>query len=103
MSNRFDDFITITAVGSTLAAGAASANAAIPNAGDGNKPRYIRVASVAAAFVKLGIAGVAATSNDILVQPADAVILQVPLGVTHFACIQDTVAGKVNVTALEQI
>lgn len=103
MSNRFDDFITITTVGTTVTTGAASANAAIPNASDGNKPRYIRVAATIESYVKLGITGVTATSNDIMVQPADAVILHVPIGVTHIGYIQGASAGRVNVTPLENV
>lgn len=96
-------FLTVTAVGVSAATGAASASSAIPNASDGNKPRFIRVAARNECYVKLGVSGVAATSNDILVQPADSVILAVPNGITHIAYIQGTAAGQVNVTPLENI
>lgn len=103
MAGRFDDYITILAVGKTVTTGAASANTTLPLAADGNYPRYIRVAATTESYIKLGIAGVAATSNDIMVQPADAVILQVPNNVTSIGYIQGTSTGKVNITALEQI
>lgn len=103
MSNRFDDFITVSATGTTVTTGAASASATIPNAADGNKPRYIRVAATVESYVKLGAAGVTATNQDIMVQPADAVVLHVPLGVTNIAYIQGTSTGKVNITPLENI
>lgn len=96
-------FLTVTAVGVSAATGAASASSAIPNASDGNKPRFIRVAARNECYVKLGVSGVAATSNDILVQPADSVILAVPNGITHIAYIQGTAAGQVNVIPLENI
>lgn len=94
-------FLTVTAVGFSAATGAASANTAIPVASDGNRPRYIRVAGLNECYVKLGTSGVAATNNDILVQPADSVILAVPNGITHIAYIQGTLAGRVSVVPLE--
>jgi hypothetical protein len=51
--------------------------------------------------VKIGDVTVAATTNDILVQNADSVILQVPKGATHIAYIQGVAAGQVNVTPLD--
>lgn len=98
-----DGFMTITAVGFSAATGAASAATAIPVASDGNRPRYIRVSARNECYVKLGVAGVAATTNDILVQPADSLVLHVPLGVTHIAYIQGTAAGQVNVVPLENL
>lgn len=102
MSQTFGGgFITVTAAGFSAATGAASASTAIPVASDGNRPRYIRVAGRNECYVKLGGAAVAATTNDILVQPADSVILAVPNGVTHIAYIQGTGVGQVNVVPLE--
>ncbi|MDE1997649.1 MAG: hypothetical protein KGI52_01850 [Burkholderiales bacterium] len=95
-------FVTITMSGFSAATGAGSAATAIPVASDGNLPRYIRVAARNECYVKLGTSSVTATANDILVQPADSVILQVPNGITHIAYIQGTAAGQVNVTPLEQ-
>ena len=93
--------VTITQVGFTSATGAASANTAIPVSSSGSIPSYIRVAAVNECYVKLGTAGVVATTNDILIQPADSLCLQVPKGITFIAYIQGTAAGKVNVTAME--
>lgn len=47
--------------------------------------------------------GIAATANDILVQPADAVVLHVPNGITDIAAIQDSAGGKCNVIPLENL
>ena len=94
-------FLTVTAAGFSAATGAASASTAIPNASDGNRPRYVRVAARNECYVKLGTSGVTATTNDILVQPADSVILAVPNGITHIAYIQGTATGQVNVVPLE--
>ena len=93
--------ITAVATGVSAATGAASASSTIPNDSSGRAPNYIRVAARNECYVKLGVAGVAATTNDILVQPADSVILQVPKGVTTIAYIQGTAAGQVNIIPLE--
>ena len=103
MSQQFNGgFLTIMSVGFTAATGAASASTAIPVNSGGSRPNYIRVAAINESYVKLGVSGVTATTNDILVQPSDCVVLQVPAGVTHIAYIQGTAAGKVNVAPLEQ-
>lgn len=95
-------FYTILATGATQATSGTSAAVAIPNDSSGNRPNYIRVTASNETFVKLGLAGVAATANDALVQPADSLILQVPKGITHIAGIQGAGgAGRFNVTALE--
>lgn len=102
MSQTFQSTgVTIVATGFSAATGAASASTTIPNDSSGNKPSYIRVAARNECYVKLGVAGVTATVNDVLVQPADSIILQVPKGVTTIAYIQGTAAGQVNVSPLE--
>jgi len=103
MSNNYEGGpMMITAVGFTAATGAASANTAIPNNSAGERPRYIRVAGINECYVKLGAAGVTATANDILIQPADSVILAVS-GATNIGYIQGTAAGKINVMPLENV
>ena len=91
----------IVNTGVSAATGAASARSAIPVDASGNRPKYIRVASRNECYVKVGDSSVAATANDILVQPADSLILQVAPGHTHIAYIQGTAAGQVNVVPLE--
>ena len=87
--------------GLTVTTGAASAQITIPNCANGLPPRFIRVAATTESYVKLGVSGVTATGNDLLIQPADSMILAVPLGVTTVAYIQGTSTGKVNVVPLE--
>lgn len=98
-----DDFMTILATGISAATGAASARSALPVASSGEIPRYVRVSARNECYVKLGTIAVTATGNDILIQPADSLILAVPRGVTHIAYIQGTAAGQVNVVPLEDI
>lgn len=104
MSQIYDGgFLTVLAAGDTITTGAASASVAIPNASDGNKPRFIRVAARNECYVRIGISGVTATAKDLLVQPADSAILHVPNGITHIAAIQGTAAGVLSVVPLENI
>ena len=93
-------FAVINTTGFTAATGAASARTALPVDAAGLIPSYIRVAGINECYVKLGTVAVTATTNDILIQPADAIYLQVGRGDTHIAYIQGTAAGKVNVQAL---
>jgi len=94
-------FAVINTTGFTAATGAASARSTIPTDSSGNRPNYIRVAGINECYVKVGDSAVAATSNDILIQPADAIYLQVGKACTHIAYIQGTAAGKINVQALD--
>lgn len=95
-------FISVNAVGTTVTTGAASAQANIPNDSSGNLPRYIRVAATTESYVKIG-SNPTATTNDILVQPSDSVILSVAQGITKIAHIQGTSSGKVNIVPLDNV
>ena len=101
MAQSFHAGVTIVTTGFSAATGAASAATAIPNDSSGRTPSYIRVAARNECYVKLGLSGVTATNQDILVQPADSICLQVPKGITHIAYIQGTGVGQVNVSPLE--
>ncbi len=93
--------ITVVAAGTTVTTGAASASVALPNTSAGTRPYYIRVTASAESFVRLGTsAGVTATGNDLLIQPADSVILSTA-GCTHIAYIQGVAAARVNIIPLE--
>jgi hypothetical protein len=94
------DALQIGAVGSTITTSATSTRIAIPVDSAGVKPGYLRIASNAYAFVKIGDSTVTATGNDILLQPNDELCIVVS-GNTHVAAIQDSAAGKVNVIALD--
>jgi len=94
-------FIVVTAVGFSAATGAASARSAIPVDGSGNRPNFVRVAARNECYFKIGDSSVTATTNDILVQNADAVLIQVPKAATHIAYIQGVAAGQINVVPLD--
>lgn len=96
------DFITVVAVGTTITTGATSASSALPIASSGEVPRFVRISATAACHVKIGKSTVAATANDMLIQPGEAEVIHIPQGITHIAAIQDSAAGKCNVVPLEQ-
>lgn len=95
--------LSIQTTGKTKTTGASSANDTLPLDSAGNAPRYVRIAATVESYLKLGKDNtVAATANDILVQPADAVVLATN-GMTYFAHIQGGTSGKLNVQALENV
>lgn len=97
-----DDAITVIATGVSITTSGTSASATIPNASDGNLPRYIRVAASQPACVKLGSGSATATTGDMQVQPGDAVILSTN-GYNKIAAIQVASAGVVQVSPLENL
>lgn len=101
MAQVFLGYPVVVATGFSAATGAASARTAIPNDSSGRAPNYIRIAGRNECYCKMGDSGVAATVNDMLVQPGDSQIVAVPKGVTHIAYIQGTAAGQINVVPLE--
>lgn len=96
----FDDAINVQAVGKSFTTAAGSASTTIPITSAGTAPRYMRISATTETYVKVGGAAVAATANDILIQPADAVLLNVQ-GNSFVAYIQGAVPGRVNFIPLE--
>lgn len=97
-------YITATVTGITLASGAASTGTTIPNMSSGEKPRFIRIAATQPACLRVGAGAQTALVTDLQVQPGDAVILMIPMGVTNIACIAATAtAGIVQVSPLENM
>ena len=104
MSRTFEGgFVTVVQTGASITTGAASAAATIPSDSAGNYPRYVRIAATAAAYVRIAKSAAVAVSTDLMVQPGDAVIMQVPGGYTSVAAIQVAAAGVVQVSALENV
>jgi hypothetical protein len=90
----------IFATGNVIAFGAASASVAIPNTLSGTKPKYVRLVSTGACYVKLGAAGVTAAAGDLMVQPADSVVVAVS-GCTNIAALQQSAGGTLQISPLE--
>lgn len=91
-------FICVNNTGTTVTTGATSQLVNVPTDASGNRPNYVRIAATTESYVS--VRGTA-TGNDILVQPSDAVILQIPKAVTQIAYIQGTSTGKVNIVPLD--
>ena len=103
MSNTFEGAITVVKTGVSQASGAASAGTTLPTCQSGEIPRYIRVAATAPACFRMGSGAQTAVATDLQVQPGDAAILHVPSGFTHFAVIQVSTGGFVQISALENM
>jgi hypothetical protein len=85
----------------TVAAGAASADIALPTDVIGNAYRGYFVTSTQAAWITFGTVAqtaVASAANNILIPANFFDWLVPPIGATHVAAIQDSAAGKVNFT-----
>lgn len=96
-------YITVLATGVSQATSGTSAGGSLPNCLSGEKPRFIRVAATAAACFRMGAGAQTAVTTDLQIQPGDAVVLQVPTGVTNFAVIQVSAAGVVQISPLENM
>lgn len=103
MGNRFDMGVVVVVTGAVITTSAASAQVAIPKASSGEFPRYIRVAATAPACVRLGKSVATAVTTDIQIQPGDAVILAVPLGLDTIAAVQVSASGSVQISPLENM
>ena len=102
MSNTYSGSpVTVIGTGVNIATSGTSASATIPNDQAGNFPRYVRVAATSACYVRIDKTSATAVTTDMLVQPADAVILHVPSGYTKIAGIQVAAAGVLQVSPLE--
>jgi hypothetical protein len=99
---RRSEAITVAVTGSNITTAAISASVALPAMSSGTRPAYVRVTSTQAAYIKLGITAPTAAAGDLMVQPADSVILSVG-GNAFIAAIQVATAGVVNVVPLEDI
>ena len=97
-----DDAITVFKTGSIISFGAASANVAIPTAQSGQAPNFVRLAATQACYVKIGNGTQTAAAGDLLVQPADSVILRVA-GANNIAAIQVSAGGVLQISPLEDV
>lgn len=94
--------LSITATGTNITTGAASASATIPTSAAGGTPTYVRLSCTVACYAKVGPSGVTAAAGDILINPSDAVVLFVK-GCTTIAAIQAAAAGVLNIVPVENL
>jgi len=94
--------LQVNATGATRAIGAATGNLAIPNNASGQKARFVRVYCTSAAYIAQGTSVVTATTTDMPVDAGSAgsVILNCN-GATHVACLQQSAAGTMTLTPLD--
>lgn len=98
---RLDAALPIFSQGVIITTGGTSASATIPNMASGTRPNFIRVAATQPAYIRVGTGAQTAVAGDILVQPADALILAVGPGSNTIAAIQVTSPGVVQVSPIE--
>lgn len=92
--------ISITGPGASITTSGASASVAIPTTDSSTLPRYVLVTCTAAAYITPGDSAVVATTDDIIIQPNYPLKLIIA-GSTHFAALQVSGAGKVNIIPIE--
>lgn len=97
-----DDAITVFKTGSNIAFNATSANTAIPTTNAGIAPNFVRLASTQACYVKVGKGAQTAVAGDLLIQPADSVVLRVA-GTDNIAAIQVSAGGVLQISPLEDV
>ena len=102
MSNRIEQAIKITKVGTLVTSGAASASVAIPTNSAGDTAKVIRIicpVSAAYAYVLPGNGSVVATTSAIAINDTTE-YLDVS-GCTHIAYIQGSAAAVINIVPIE--
>lgn len=90
----------ILATGVSITTSGTSAGATLSNNAGGVKPKFVRIASTSAAYVRLGTGTQTAVATDMLVQPGDSIVLATN-GSTHAAALQVTAAGVVQISPIE--
>ena len=95
-----DEAIGVVATGSIISFNASSSRVAIPNDSSGTLPKYIRLVATQACFAKLGGASVNAASGDLMIKPADRVVLKT-LNQTYIAAVQVSAGGVLQISPLE--
>jgi len=94
--------LQIIATGVNITTGAASANSAIPLSSAGVVPRFVRITASVSACVRIGTGVQTAVATDAVVQPGEALTIAT-LGCNNIAAIQQSAAGVVQVSPVEDI
>ena len=92
--------LQITNTGVAITTSGTSAGAVLPLNSAGAAPKFVRIASTAAAYVRMGTGAQTAVSTDMLIQAGDSVIMSTS-GQTHAAALQVTAAGVVQISPVE--
>lgn len=97
-----DDAITVLKTGANISFNGTSANTGIPVTSAGIAPNFVRLASTQACYVKIGKGAQTAVAGDLLIQPADSVIVRVA-GADNIAALQVTTTGVLQISPLEDV
>ena len=95
-----DDAISVIKPGAVISFSGTSASVAIPTDSAGTTPKYLRLAATQACYARLGASGVTAAAGDLLVQPADAVVIKTH-GLGYVAALQVSGGGVLQISPLE--
>lgn len=95
------DYISPSAVGLTVSPGVSTATSALPVDAAGRVPHYVYLmVKVANCHVRIGLASVVATTNDLLL-PVDHPVIIHTRGFTHIAYLGPVANPTLNITPLE--
>lgn len=92
--------LDVGATGINITTSGTSASGTIPNAADGNKPKYCYVCTTAACRIRWGKGAQTAVATDLYL-PADEPMVIKTVGADTIAAIQQSAAGSLTVTPLE--
>lgn len=94
-----DNTLQVFAPGAIITTSGTSTVVGIPNTLSGTSPKYVRLAATQPCYVRLGTSPVA-VAGDLLVQPADAVVVCVAR-YPQIAALQAGTAGILQISPLE--
>jgi hypothetical protein len=96
-----NDFLQIVKTGVNITTAGTSANSPIPTDSANTIPKYVRLSATAACYVKIGVgSGTAAVAGDMLINPADGVVVGT-CGGNYIAALQVTTGGILQVSPVE--
>lgn len=94
--------LQIITTGARIATGAASAGGTIPLSQSGQLPKFVRIATTAAAHVRIGTGAQTAVNTDLMISPGEPTILAT-LGMNNYAAVQAVAAGVLQISPVEDI
>lgn len=94
--------LQVTQTGVRSATGAASAGGTLPLNASGAVPRFVRIATTAAAHVRIGKGAQTSVNTDLMISPGEPTILAT-LGADNYAAIQAVAAGVIQISSVEDM
>ena len=92
--------VDIGAAASNTAYTGTAGGTTLPNAADGNPPKFCLISSTTDSHFRTGKGAQTAVATDTFL-PAKTMMIIRTAGHTHFSAIQDSAGGNFNVTPLE--